>query len=121
MTSLMLPQGVMGGQSMSMSFSSKDLKVQSPETSRKIMMMDHVEAKVDYQPTTPGGSIGELKCGAKVLLDQERFGVVRYIGNVVDDLGKASPEILYGIELLKSMGKHDGSVKGKRYFYCAAG
>jgi len=50
-----------------------------------------------------------------VMLKDERSGIIKYIGNVRGARGE-----WFGIKLDGSfVGKHDGQVKGKRYFKCA--
>lgn len=70
------------------------------------------DLKVEPQSIT----MPSVYVNSKVLLEKDRFGVVRYIGPVEFAEGE-----WFGIELLKSMGAHDGQVKknGKRYFFCA--
>jgi len=47
----------------------------------------------------------------------ERAGLIKYIGEV--DFKPSATMI--GVELDESLGKHDGSVDGKRYFQCPNG
>ncbi|XP_078701276.1 uncharacterized protein LOC144927608 [Branchiostoma floridae x Branchiostoma belcheri] len=51
-----------------------------------------------------------------VVLRGDRTGLVRYIGHL-DNVG--APAVVYvGIELDAPIGRHDGYVSGKRYFFC---
>ncbi|XP_035661177.1 shootin-1-like isoform X2 [Branchiostoma floridae] len=51
-----------------------------------------------------------------VVLRGDRTGLVRYIGHL-DNVG--APAVIYvGIELDAPIGRHDGYVSGKRYFFC---
>jgi len=45
------------------------------------------------------------------LLDEDRVGILKFIGET-----KFAPGTWYGFALIDSVGKHDGEVKGKRYF-----
>lgn len=58
-------------------------------------------------------SAAEIFVGSKVLLDKDRPGVVRYVGEVHWTKGT-----WFGIELLQAVGKCDGKRDDKRYFYC---
>lgn len=53
--------------------------------------------------------IGDCVC----LPDREKFGIVRYIGEVDSVKG-----VWVGIELKEPCGKNDGSIKGRHYFRC---
>jgi len=70
----------------------------------------------DFKVEPQSITMPSVYVNSKVLLEKDRFGVVRYIGPVEFADGE-----WFGIELLKSMGAHDGQVKknGKRYFFCA--
>jgi len=70
----------------------------------------------DFRTEQKSITMPSVHVGSKVLLEKDRYGVVRYVGPVEFADGE-----WFGIELLKSMGAHDGQVKknGKRYFYCA--
>ncbi|KAJ8321108.1 hypothetical protein KUTeg_002695 [Tegillarca granosa] len=51
-----------------------------------------------------------------VVIEGNRTGYIRYIGHM-DKIGQ--PNLLFaGIELDAPVGRHDGFVNGKRYFYC---
>lgn len=54
--------------------------------------------------------------GKKVCVGNEQFGVLRFVGEVRFNAG-----LWCGIELEHPVGKHDGFVKGVRYFSCRAG
>jgi len=91
----------------------KPQKVTTPRTSRSPRAgLGGADFKVEPQSIT----MPSVYVNSKVLLEKDRFGVVRYIGPVEFADGE-----WFGIELLKSMGAHDGQVKknGKRYFFCA--
>jgi len=91
----------------------KPLKIISPRSSRSPRAgLGGADFKVEPQSIT----MPSVYVNSKVLLEKDRFGVVRYIGPVEFADGE-----WFGIELLKSMGAHDGQVKknGKRYFFCA--
>jgi hypothetical protein len=93
--------------------SRKPLKNVSPRSSRSPRAgLGGADFKVEPQSIT----MPSVYVNSKVLLEKDRFGVVRYIGPVEFADGE-----WFGIELLKSMGAHDGQVKknGKRYFFCA--
>jgi len=51
------------------------------------------------------------KLGNIYKLDEERYGVLKFMGET-----KFANGTWYGFELLGSVGKHDGEVNGKRYF-----
>ncbi|KAF2190604.1 hypothetical protein K469DRAFT_721510 [Zopfia rhizophila CBS 207.26] len=59
--------------------------------------------------------MAEFKIGQTVEINDGRKGVVKFIG----DIHVADGQFL-GIELPTPAGKNDGSVKGERYFECAA-
>jgi len=91
----------------------KPLKQLTPRASRSPRAgLGGADSKVEPQSIT----MPSVYVNSKVLLEKDRFGVVRYIGPVEFADGE-----WFGIELLKSMGAHDGQVKknGKRYFFCA--
>lgn len=54
--------------------------------------------------------------GKKVCVGNEQLGVLRFVGEVRFNAG-----VWCGIELEQPVGKHDGFVKGVRYFSCRAG
>ena len=53
--------------------------------------------------------------GARVMVDGEHVGIVRYTG-----LAHFGPGQWIGVAMDDAVGKHDGSVKGMRYFKCRA-
>eukprot|EP00118_Oscarella_pearsei_P005130 m.23079 g.23079 ORF g.23079 m.23079 type:complete len:2400 (+) comp28437_c0_seq1:88-7287(+) len=55
-----------------------------------------------------------LDVGARVLVDGNRAGVVRFVGGT-----DFAPGVWAGVELDASLGSHDGCWKGRRYFQCA--
>ena len=57
----------------------------------------------------------QLELGCKVVVKRQYVGVVRYIGTTEFSEGE-----WVGVELKDPVGKHDGLVKGKRYFRCDA-
>lgn len=55
----------------------------------------------------------EITIGKRVLMNDKRIGIVRFIGETQFASG-----VFVGIELEKKLGKNDGSVNGIRYFDC---
>ncbi|CAG2165678.1 unnamed protein product [Oppiella nova] len=55
----------------------------------------------------------DISVGKRVLLNDKRVGIVRFIGETQFASGT-----FIGIELMKQLGKNDGSVNGIRYFDC---
>ena len=65
---------------------------------------------------TPSGIVEPeqwLAKGTAVRVDGEHTGVVRYVG-----LAHFGPGQWVGVAMDDAVGKHDGSVKGMRYFKC---
>lgn len=58
----------------------------------------------------------DIEVGMYILLTKERAGLVKFKGPVHYAEG-----IHFGCELIGSMGKNSGSVKGQKYFDCAKG
>ena len=59
-----------------------------------------------------GGEI-EFSVGARVLINNELSGTIRFLGNTSFQTGK-----WMGVELDEPIGKNSGVVQGKRYFDC---
>lgn len=59
---------------------------------------------------------GPLEIGDRVLVANQRQGVLRFIGPT-----QFAPGIWYGVELDQAVGKNNGSLNGIRYFTCAVG
>eukprot|EP01084_Bolivina_argentea_P209892 357436_1 len=61
----------------------------------------------------------EYSIGERVnILDDNKNGIIRYIGKIKGDNGKIKKEIFYGIELNKPKGNTDGFINGQQYFFC---
>ena len=61
-----------------------------------------------------GGNTAKWMVGDEVLISKDRTGILKYIGKVPE---MGDDKIWYGLELTSgTMGQHDGSIKGKRYF-----
>lgn len=81
------------------------------------------EAKKALSKITTSIKLGGIKkkkksckwlIGDEVLISKDRTGVLRYIGKVPE---MGDDNIWYGLELTSgTIGQHDGSIKGKRYF-----
>lgn len=56
---------------------------------------------------------GDLKVGQTVQLNDDRIGIVRFVGQTEFREGD-----WVGIKLEEAVGKNDGSVQGQRYFEC---
>ncbi|KAM6453883.1 kinesin-like protein KIF13A isoform 8-T8 [Liasis olivaceus] len=65
------------------------------------------------EDTTTEGHPNWLAVGEQVYVDDNKTGIVRYIGPVDFSTGT-----WVGIELHVQMGKHDGTIKGREYFHC---
>jgi len=65
--------------------------------------------------TTPFAIKGGIQVGTKVIVNNAKRGVVRYLGPIPD---LSSTDIYVGVELSKPEGKNNGSVKGVEYFKC---
>ncbi|XP_035661178.1 uncharacterized protein LOC118405678 isoform X3 [Branchiostoma floridae] len=70
----------------------------------------------DHLPKGINGPKFHVQLNDHVVLRGDRTGLVRYIGHL-DNVG--APAVIYvGIELDAPIGRHDGYVSGKRYFFC---
>lgn len=72
------------------------------------------KSKSQSRPTTPSSSNDneEYHLNDHVLLNKDREGIIKFIGNVHFTKGT-----LYGVELLHGcIGKHDGMIDDERYF-----
>jgi len=82
---------------------------------------DDNHGDLDSRATTPSASPEKewepIYVGDRVLVNKKRVGLVRYKGPVDFLHGY----ILYGIELEKPEGKHNGTVGVRTYFRCRAG
>lgn len=54
-----------------------------------------------------------LILNGRILIGGRQPGILRYVGNF-----HLAPGIFAGVELDQPLGKHDGSVDGRRYFSC---
>jgi len=83
----------------------EERKKRGPEIQKK--------QKSDVEKKRNPKTLAKLKLGDNVLLYNGEKAVVKFIGSIHRKKGD-----FYGVELLDGLGKHDGSLNGKRYFKC---
>ncbi|GAB6022100.1 CAP-Gly domain-containing linker protein 4 [Chamberlinius hualienensis] len=84
--------------------------------STNIMTNSWSPTSLSVSPNTGAPNIGpRLATGVKVLVHNQ-LGVIRYVGEV--DFTEGT---WVGVELSVPEGRHDGAVKGRRYFQCKPG
>ncbi|KAM4020786.1 tubulin-folding cofactor B [Anomaloglossus baeobatrachus] len=85
-------------------FNEEEAAQKSAEQHRKLE-----EEKQAAQAVTPGS-----RCEVRVLGQPSKRGMVMYVG-----LTDFKPGVWVGVKYDEPLGKHDGSVEGKRYFTCS--
>lgn len=72
--------------------------------------------KIEQAAPLRGEGITEQNVGKRVCVGNEQTGILHFVGEVHFTAG-----VWCGVELDEPVGKHDGLVKGVRYFSCRAG
>jgi len=95
-----------------------DRDLSSPSRDNSSEMHSKASSSIGREPPIIGHSVkSEVMFGSKVVLNDDRVGIVKYVGEMDFTEG-----LWYGIELIPPhRGTNDGQLGGRRYFTCQKG